>query len=74
MKILKYGNLRPRKFICWHCDCEFVADTTEYSTTMSNGVIIWHHAYCPECGAETTESEAWEENNESVYLQSENNL
>jgi hypothetical protein len=64
MKILKHGNLKSRKFVCWHCDCEFVADTTEYRTTMSNNVVLWCHADCPECGVETTYSEPWEDKNE----------
>lgn len=63
MKILKHGNLRQRKFTCWHCDCEFIADTTEYRTTMSNGVELWFSSYCPECNVETTNSEPLEETN-----------
>ena len=31
MKILKHGDLKPRKFICERCKCEFVADKSEYS-------------------------------------------
>ena len=64
MKILKHGNLRPRKFTCWHCDCEFVADVSEYRTTIVNGSALWHSAFCPECDAETTDSEPWEDENE----------
>lgn len=64
MKILKHGNLKPMKFICWHCDCEFVADVSEYRTTMSNGIVLWHISYCPECNAETTDSEVWDDENE----------
>ncbi len=61
MKILKHGNLKPLKFTCWHCGCEFVADMSEYRTTMANGINLWHNAYCPECDAETTDSKVWEE-------------
>lgn len=61
MKILKHGNLKPRKFTCWNCGCEFVANTTEYCITMASGIPLWRSADCPECGAETTDSEPWEE-------------
>lgn len=64
MRILKHGNLKPRKFVCWNCDCEFVADVSEYRTTTSNGVTLWHNAYCPECDSETIKSEAWEDKDE----------
>lgn len=64
MKILKHGGLKSRKFICWYCGCEFVADVSEYTTKMVCGEPIWHSAHCPECDMETTNSESWEEQNE----------
>lgn len=64
MKILKHGNRRPRKFTCPNCDCEFVANTTEYWVTECNGVVLWYHADCPECSCESTTSEPWEEDND----------
>ena len=60
MKILKHGNLRPRKFTCLNCGCEFVSNVTEYDTTMSHGIALWHSSYCPECGSSTEKSEPWE--------------
>jgi hypothetical protein len=61
MKIIKHGNLKPRKFVCWHCDCEFVAKVNEYSTTTCNGVALCHYADCPECGSEACNSEPWDD-------------
>ena len=61
MKILKHGNLKPRKFICHHCDCEFVADTTEYCAYECNGNPMWYFIDCPECGNKTETSEPWKE-------------
>ena len=61
MKILKYGSLKPRKFICMNCGCEFVADTTEYSMTAAQGIVLWYRTECPECGNWTEKSEPWEE-------------
>ena len=61
MRILKHGNLKPRKFICQSCGCEFIAEAHEYSTTMANGIILWHTADCPDCANSTTTSELWDE-------------
>lgn len=65
MKILKYGNLPPRKFVCNKCGCEFVMDMNEYSIIMSKDTILWHEADCPCCGLTTNYSEPWEEENEA---------
>lgn len=62
MKILKHGNLKPRKFICQDCGCEFVANISEYSTYTGTA---WCYSYCPECDARTFDSEVWEEQDES---------
>ena len=46
MKILKHGDLQPRKFTCTSCGCEFVADKSEY------GYEAYTHnysVYCPDC-------------------------
>ena len=56
MKILKHGNLRPRKFTCRYCGCEFVANIKEY-TMFDN----WIYMNCPECDTKTFDSEPWEE-------------
>ena len=65
MKILKHGNLKLRKFICWRCNCEFIAEVSEYNTQMVCGEPIWHTAFCPECAAETNQSCKWEGQDES---------
>ena len=65
MKILKHGDLKPRKFICKDCGCEFVADAREYGSYGSNRVIICWYADCPECDARTTVSEPWEEQDDT---------
>jgi hypothetical protein len=64
MQILKHGNLKSRKFTCSNCGCEFVADPTEYGTTVVKGIVLWCHAHCPECGCETSDSKSWENNDE----------
>lgn len=61
MKILKHGDLKPRKFICKDCGCEFVANISEYS--LYHGTA-WYYSDCPECEARTMDSEPWEEQNE----------
>ena len=65
MKILKHGKLEARKFICGNCECQFVADPSEYSTVSSGGVVLWYEANCPDCGIVTGRSECWEEENEA---------
>lgn len=47
MKILKHGDLKPRKFICTSCDCEFVADKMEYHLT--GHIEETYTICCPEC-------------------------
>ena len=50
MKILKHGDLKPRKFVCSKCDCVFVADLTEYSVLLaSTDGHCKYYAYCPDC-------------------------
>jgi len=61
MKILKHGSLKPRKFTCFNCGCEFVADTTEYWTARFEDSVMFWKSDCPECGDRTEKSESWEE-------------
>ena len=51
MKILKHGDLKPRKFTCANCHCEFVADQSEYGTCKySQGYSpIRFIVTCPDC-------------------------
>ena len=52
MKILKHGDLKPRKFTCTKCGCEFVADITEYNKTtytFSHGGWDEFEIDCPIC-------------------------
>jgi ribosomal protein S27AE len=53
--------MKPRKFTCLNCGCEFVADTTEYWTVECNGSVLFWKSDCPECGDRTSKSEPWEE-------------
>lgn len=48
MRILKHGDLKPRKFICPNCGCVFVADRTEYQKNSGGGVIKCGTT-CPDC-------------------------
>jgi DNA-directed RNA polymerase subunit RPC12/RpoP len=61
MKILKHGNLKPRKFICKDCGCEFIADVTEYTQYACNRTVLWWYIDCPECGGRVNDSVPWEE-------------
>ena len=45
MKILKHGDLQPRKFTCPECGCIFVANRTEYEVRNS----ITYLTVCPDC-------------------------
>ena len=56
MKIIKHGDLKPRKFICRYCGCEFVANAREYNTSEH-----WIFMYCPDCDTQVFDSEPWEE-------------
>ena len=49
-KILKHGNVQPRKFICSRCGCVFIADLTEYdvSLAITHGNCKYS-AWCPDC-------------------------
>ena len=51
MKILKHGDMKPRKFTCTNCYCEFVADQSEYGTyRYSQGTSpIRYLVACPDC-------------------------
>lgn len=64
MKILKHGNLKPRKFVCDQCGCEFVANAKEYSQYTHDGVTLWTYSDCPECDARIHFSVPWEGENE----------
>ena len=56
MKILKHGDLQPRKFTCTRCGCEFVADMTEYYSKEYDYPLgdrgIHYHVTCPDCKRE----------------------
>ena len=51
MKILKHGDMKPRKFRCTNCHCEFVADQSEYGTCRyAYGTSpIRYLVACPDC-------------------------
>lgn len=57
-KILKHGDLQPRKFTCTKCGCEFVADMTEYGKANYNhpirGAYINYYITCPDCRNDMT--------------------
>jgi hypothetical protein len=65
VKILKHGNLKPRKFICKDCGCEFVANISEYSSYPNSATGFWLYSDCPECEARTFDSEQWEEEDDT---------
>lgn len=65
MKILKHGNLKPMKFVCDQCNCEFVANATEYRQYKYDGAVLWIYADCPECNTRINYGEPWEEENEN---------
>lgn len=60
MKILKHGNLNPRKFVCDQCGCEFVVNLKEYGRYTANGITLWVYADCPECDTRISYSTPWE--------------
>lgn len=60
MMILKHGNLKPRKFVCDQCGCEFVANAKEYGQYTYKDKILWTYADCPECDARISYSAPWE--------------
>jgi hypothetical protein len=60
MMILKHGNLKPRKFVCDQCGCEFVANAKEYGQYKYEGKVLWTYADCPECDARISYSTPWE--------------
>ena len=52
MKILKHGDLQPRKFKCSNCGCEFVADKREYDVQVYctyEGNLESYYVDCPDC-------------------------
>lgn len=63
MEILKSGNLKPRKFTCINCGCEFVANIKEYWRIDTFGVVDYECS-CPECTYSPRTSEPWEEEDE----------
>ena len=48
MKILKHGDLKPRRFTCKNCGCEFVADMSEYEVAYCDHEKCYC-VDCPEC-------------------------
>lgn len=62
--ILKHGYLKPRKFTCGICGCEFIAEATDYTAITSNNKILWYTTTCPDCYSDTVNSEPWEGNND----------
>ena len=48
MKILKHGDLHPRIFKCLYCNCEFVADMSEYKPELSECGACYYVG-CPCC-------------------------
>ena len=61
MKILKHGNLKPQKFTCKECGCEFVLNYREYHKVDQYGKALWIYAVCPDCDADVFDHEPWEE-------------
>lgn len=49
MKILKHGDLKPRKFICSVCGCEFVANRNEYGIDKTYAILPRYIVTCPCC-------------------------
>lgn len=51
MKILKPGKdvLKPRKFVCSYCGCEFIAEKNEYDSVFYNN-DFFYKCDCPNCG------------------------
>ena len=47
MKIIKDGNQYNRKFVCEHCDCEFIASIGEYRKYLTRDALA---VKCPSCG------------------------
>ena len=60
MIVVKQGKKNPRKFTCVNCDCEFIADNTEYFRFGSFGVISYE-CNCPCCTYTSSTSEPMEE-------------
>ena len=52
MKILKHGDMQPRKFTCTQCKCIFIADKSEYEKRVNcdSLSIIEYCIDCPDCG------------------------
>ena len=56
MEIIRHGNDRKsndlKRFVCSNCECEFIADNTEYSKCdLEYDGSEEYIANCPECGA-----------------------
>jgi hypothetical protein len=54
MEIVKQGDLSRLKkikhFKCNHCECEFLADNTEYQFGGFEYNISYYRCKCPTCG------------------------
>lgn len=48
MEILKHGDMKPRRFKCNNCNCEFVADMSEYEEVYHN-CDKYYAVHCPDC-------------------------
>ena len=46
MYIVKYGDLKPRFFVCPKCECEFIEDVSQYEV-VDLGIRI--SVSCPYC-------------------------
>lgn len=55
MEIIKEGDLslikKPKYFVCMYCNCEFIADKTEYYSWESWTDKQYYFSSCPTCGA-----------------------
>lgn len=66
MRVIKHGDMKPRKFTCLNCGCEFIANTTEYCAIQVDGKIMFWTCECPECSVITSKSELWEGKDENM--------
>lgn len=52
MKIIKHGKQMPAvAFMCWLCECEFIAEPKEYEIRKMFGGSKVYSCRCPHCGA-----------------------
>lgn len=53
MKILKFGDIPVKRFVCYNCNCEFEANKNEFEHTSELEARQGFHNYkckCPCCG------------------------